>query len=403
MSESCITPLFEPPIRVLATVAFIGKFGETDGAINTYHRLGPYFQSLGASVDLVAYGPEDGLETIYPGVRLFCHKVRVPLPLDAERNVDPLVSFSPTARLIAKEPYQIVQTSSPDPIGLLAVATSRRLNIPMISIYHTALDEYTRIRVTRDWGEPIGNLAGGLMHNWLNWYSSQASLVLAPSQAVAEQLRSRITTPVEVLSRGIDADQFHPRHRNRSDERVRLIYVGRVTPEKNLRLLADLFGSRTDIDLVIAGKGIFEAELRAMMPHASFVGQLSGQELLTMYASGDIFVFPSKTDTLGNVVLEAMASGIPAVVFDALGPKELIDHGVTGFVAASDEQFARSVEQLIADGNLRRRMGAAARMSAESRSWYSIAHRLVSFYRQLVPNHPPGHREKPTAVAQVAP
>jgi alpha-1,6-mannosyltransferase len=164
--------------------------------------------------------------------------------------------------------------------------------------------------------------------------------------------------------------------------RVRALYVGRVAPEKNLDLLARVFAGRVDVDLTIVGDGPSSAELQQRLPGARFTGRLTGDALTSAYREADFFVFPSRTDTLGNVVLEAMASGLPAVVTDSMGPKELVDHGRTGFVAGSDAAFAAAVDTLVADRALRRAMGAAARRFAETRSWDAIFAQLLRYYEQ---------------------
>src|SRR5207247_1799225 len=128
--------------------------------------------------------------------------------------------------------------------------------------------------------------------------------------------------------------------------RVRALYVGRVAPEKNLDLLARAFAPPADAGLTIVGEGPSLPELRQRLPNAVFTGRLGGESLARAYADADYFVFPSRTDTLGNVVLEAMASGLPAIVSDRMGLKELVQDGVTGFVTRSDEDFAAAVRTL---------------------------------------------------------
>jgi glycosyltransferase involved in cell wall biosynthesis len=135
---------------------------------------------------------------------------------------------------------------------------------------------------------------------------------------------------------------------------------------------------------MVVGDGPYLAEMRRLLPDAIFTGRLTGQELLEAYADGDLFVFPSHTDTLGNVVLEAMSSGMPAVVTDSMGPKELVVNGDTGFVASTDDEFAAAVERLLGDHALRHKMGEAARCFAERRSWESIFVRLSAYYSEVL-------------------
>jgi glycosyltransferase involved in cell wall biosynthesis len=179
-------------------------------------------------------------------------------------------------------------------------------------------------------------------------------------------------------------DRFHPRFR-RPPARITALYVGRVSIEKDLDLLVRLFRQRRDVDLVIAGDGPYRNELRRLLPRAILPGFLAGEELSQAYASADVFLFPSKTDTFGNAVLEAMSSGVPAIVTDQMGPKELIRHGEDGFVASNEWEFRRCLEALIDRPSLRQAMGQSARKSALSRSWSAVFAQL--FQQYLLSSH----------------
>ena len=139
-------------------------------------------------------------------------------------------------------------------------------------------------------------------------------------------------------------------------------------------------------DVPIFARPLAPAELESRLPHAYFPGHQSGDALARWYASADVFVFPSTTETLGNVVLEALASGVPAVVVDRGGPQDLIDPGVTGFVARGNdpEDIAARVEMLLRDGTLRTRMGEAARAAAADRDWSAINGRLIESYGRVI-------------------
>jgi glycosyltransferase involved in cell wall biosynthesis len=371
-------------MRILAAVGYFGRFGEADGVVTTYSRLVPLFSRHGHRVDILTHGPEDGIETIAEGVQVISHKPRLAIPLDRERDLDPLFPFFFGGRVVKQRQYDLVQTSAPGPSGLAALQVARKQDLPVLALFHTAFDQYARIRIGRVLGRLAGNAMGAAMRRWITWYYNQADLVLAPSEYSRNELGSWITKPIEVLSRGIDTEHFHPRHRDRSDDRVRVLYVGRVAPEKNLKLLAEIFSSGVDADLTLVGGGPHLDYFRRLMPFASLPGVLLGESLLRTYASADIFAFPSHTDTLGNVILEAMASGLPVVVTDSMGPKELVEHGVTGLVATSDAQFSEYVKLLIRDSELRRRMGIAARESVKSRTWEVVFERLHGFHRRLV-------------------
>lgn len=378
-------------MRVLITVGFLGRNGETDGVATTYRHLIPFFERSGLAVDIVAYGPEDGVEE-RNGVRLFTHRPRLPLQVDPRRRIDVAFAGTRLARTLASEPVTLVQSSVPDPMGVWAGTVARRWRAPFVTLYHTALEDYAGIRARRRAGPVAGRAARGAMAWWLRRYFDSSDLVLAPARCVAEDLTRWLRPPAGVLGRGVDSEAFHPRKRRREGGRVRALYVGRVVPEKNLDLLVDVFAERTDVDLSIVGDGTALEAVRARLPRAVVPGRVVGEALAQTYADADFFVFPSRTDTLGNVVLEAMASGLPAVVTDDMGPKELVEPGRTGFVAHTDADFADAVDRLVEDVDRRRSMGAAARRFAETRSWEAIFGQLLQYYERVLAERRPAGR-----------
>jgi len=369
-------------MRVLITVGFLGRFGETDGVATTYRNLLPFYERSGLEADVLTYGPQDAtLGT--DRIRIHVHRPRAPLQIDPRRWIDLGFGATRLARELSAVRYDLVQSSTPDPMGAWAQGVARRA-CPFVAFYHTALAQYAAIRGRRAAGALGGRLLCRMMELWLQRYFDGADLILAPSRSVAQELAGHFRPPVSVLSRGVDSVAFDPAKRRRPAQRVRALYVGRVAPEKNLELLAPIFTERTGCELMIVGDGPHEYELKRLLPGALFAGRLEGEALARAYADADFFVFPSRTDTLGNVVLEAMASGLPVVVSDSMGPKELVDDGATGFVARSDEEFARAVATLASDGERRSSMGRAARRFAQTRSWAAIFDGLMGHYQRLV-------------------
>jgi glycosyltransferase involved in cell wall biosynthesis len=157
-----------------------------------------------------------------------------------------------------------------------------------------------------------------------------------------------------------------------------------VSREKNLALLTRVFSDRKDVRLKVVGDGPFLDEMRRRLPGASYAGFLEGEALSEAYASADFFVFPSMTDTFGNAVLEAMSSGLPVVVTDQMGPKELVHHGVNGFVVGSEQDFSEAVSCLARDGKLRREMGRCAEEEAMARSWPEVFRTLFKTYARIL-------------------
>jgi len=188
------------------------------------------------------------------------------------------------------------------------------------------------------------------------------------------------------MTRGVDSEVFHPRHRTCHDGILRLGFVGRVTPEKGVRLLPRIEQALLDAGIrnfriVIIGDGSEWEWLRSNLRTGVFPGVLLGQELAEEYANLDLFVFPSRTDTFGNVVQEAAASGVPAVVTTEGGPQHLIAPGVTGYAESKDATFVARVVELAFRREKLREMGEAARKLASNASWDRALEAVFEAYR----------------------
>ena len=219
----------------------------------------------------------------------------------------------------------------------------------------------------------------------MHWFYSQLDIVYVNSEHYRRCWIERgiPAEKIKILPRGLDTSLFHPSRRTdafrekfgaRNGEPV-LLYVGRISKEKDLDVLVarlpKLRENHPATRLVFVGDGPYLKELRDALPDAVFTGYLSGGELARAFASADIFVFPSTTDTFGNVVLEAMASGLPAIVSDTGGPRELVKNGVTGYITHSRdiEDFTSATERLLADPTLRETMRSNARAAVQNRDW----------------------------------
>ena len=176
---------------------------------------------------------------------------------------------------------------------------------------------------------------------------------------------------------------FHParrdatfwRERGLRDGEVAMLFVGRISKEKNLDTLVSaarrLADWKTPVRPIFIGEGPYMAEMKKLLPDAIFTGYLRGDLLACAYASADFFVFPSTTDTFGNVVLEAQACGLPVIVSDVGGPRDLVQHGKDGFItkALDAGELAEAIRRLSEDPGLRERLGSAARARVETRNW----------------------------------
>ena len=291
------------------------------------------------------------------------------------------LSFPPILQMldyVQRERFTEIIISTPGPVGLTALLAAKMLNLQTSGIYHTDFPQYIRI-LTED--SFLESVAWGYMH----WFYGQLDTVFVNSEEYKQSWIKRGFDPakLKILPRGLDSQLFHPNRRDpaffekfgASNGEVRLLYVGRVSREKDLDLLADAYRrlrkEGLPVQLFVVGHGPYAEALAKSLPEAFFTGYLKGTELATAYASADIFVFPSTTDTFGNVILEAQASGLPVVVSDSGGPKELVAHQANGLITKSHnlEDFTGAIRTLVTNRALRGRMADSARDSVTDRSW----------------------------------
>lgn len=310
------------------------------------------------------------------------------------------LSFPPILQIldyVQREGFSEIIISTPGAIGLTGVLAAKMLNLQMTGIYHTDFPEYIRI-LTED------RFLESLAWTYMRWFYGQQDTVYVNSEQYRRSWIERgiDAEKLKILPRGLDTELFNPARRDESfwdrfeirtsnaelrtlnleheivraaRRPARLLYVGRVSKEKDLDVLAGAYRQLRDeacpVKLFVVGTGPYSDGLAELVPEAVFTGYLAGEELATAYASADIFVFPSTTDTFGNVIIEAQASGLPVIVSDLGGPKELVDPGVNGLVTKANnvQDFAGAIRRLVTDAALRSRMGAAARESVMNRSW----------------------------------
>ena len=272
-----------------------------------------------------------------------------------------------------------IMAATPGPLGLSALAIARILKLPLWGTYHTALPQYTQY-LTED------PTMVQLVWKYIVWFYNQMDLIFVPSRSTAEELQEQGVNgeKMRIFPRGVNLQLFHPAKRNgflesqfQLKEGIKLLYVGRVSREKNLEILARVFKrlvlDHPDIHLVVVGDGHYLEEMRQELAGTpcTFTGYLQGEELAAAYASCNLFLFPSTTDTFGNVVLEAQASGLPVIVTDAGGPQENLIPGETGLVVSGDneESLLEAVRGLLAQPGKLRDMGSMARRYMEERSF----------------------------------
>ena len=295
------------------------------------------------------------------------------------------LSFPPLLQIIdhlQSGGFTEVIISTPGPVGLAALAAAKVLGLPTAGIYHTDFPEYVRI-LTED------GLMESLTWNYMHWFYAQLDTVYVNSDHYRRCWTDR-GIPAEklrILPRGLDTGLFHPgkkeedfwRRRGLREGEVGALYVGRVSREKNLDLFAAscrrLLASGVKVRPLVVGDGPYAPMMKELLPEGIYTGSLHREELAAAYASADFFVFPSTTDTFGNVVIEAQASGIPAIVSDVGGPKDLVEDGVDGFVTKGLDLDAltHAIATLCKEADLRKRMGEASRARVAEWDWTRAA------------------------------
>jgi glycosyltransferase involved in cell wall biosynthesis len=279
---------------------------------------------------------------------------------------------------VYEQGFSHLHSATPGPIGLAALGIAKILKLPIYGTYHTAFPQYAKVFTGDDAMED-------LMWRYMVWYYNHMDKVFVPSRYTGQELIEKGINPekITLFTRGVDTSRFTPAKRNGILKSYglnggpSLLYVGRISKEKNLPILAEAFkrlsANHPNLNLVMTGDGPYTEEMRQHLSGTKtvFTGVLKGEELASLYASCDMFVFPSTTDTFGNVILEAQASGLPVIVTNQGGPHENVEHNKTGLIVddVDAEKLIQATETLLRDEPNRLRMAHAARNAMESRSY----------------------------------
>lgn len=295
---------------------------------------------------------------------------------------------SRVARELAAWRPSLVHIATPFGIGLVARRAAMALGVPMVTSYHTSFSQYAAFY-------QLGKLSAPGW-SFLRWFHNSGLRTYCPSNAIREELSDRGFHNTRIWGRGVDMSRFSPTRRSDAmrtrfgagPDTVVVAYVGRIAAEKGLAVAAAAMRrleNEPSLRFVVVGEGPFEKRLRELAPADTvFTGRLAGAELSEAYASADIFVFPSTTDTFGQVLLEAMASGLPVVAADAGPTREVLGDGAGVLVPPGDDDaLAAEVRRLAANPAERARMTAAALRAASGRSWASVFDDLVRDYNEV--------------------
>lgn len=361
---------------------FTDTYHEINGVSNTFRRIVAEFSRRGIPLHVYTYGnnplpnPTDLVQ-----VREFSHGPSLPyyehLRWELWPNRRVARSFLDQHR---HTPYRGVHIASPSSMGWMGRILARRAGIPLLGSYHTHIAHYIIYR------SPVARRL--LVHytwKYLGWFYRTCKVLMVPTPQVARDLEAHsIHLPTDIFTRGIDSEAFSPAHRTRASDSPTVLYVGRLSKEKSVELLPELLKG-VSADVMIVGDGPERAWLESALPHATFTGYCRGAELARHYANADVLLFPSRSDTFGNVVLEAMSSGVVPIVADATGPRDFVTHGDNAFVGKNETEMKQALRTLLSDPHLRRAMSERARAYAETCDWEVAVNQLVSAYDRVCP------------------
>lgn len=377
---------------------FSDSFHEVNGVARTCREFARFAHEKQHPFFSVRTGPETRhvVENAFETYELKNSPAVVHLEKDLSFDCFFLRHRAPLLNALSRFRPDLIHVTGPSHCGFLGVILAHQLRIPLVASWHTNLHEYAEqrfrtllSRVPDALRDPLARIAGASSFYLALRFYRLARLLFAPNPELVEMLALKTGRPTHRMHRGIDSDLFSPERRERSDEEFVIGYVGRLSAEKNVRMMAELERVLVQRGIgnyrfLIVGDGSERSWLAANMKRCQLPGILLGTQLARAYANMDAFVFPSRTDTFGNVVLEAMTSGVPPIVTASGGPKYLIDSEKTGYVAQDVEECACCVMALNESPALRRQMAIAARAAAAAFSWNAVFERVYQVYGEAI-------------------
>ena len=377
---------------------FPDSFLEVNGVAMTSNKYVGYAREHGYPFLCIHAGKKT--ETRNDGsVRYVCLKRSpVSFTMDEDLAYDPL--FQRHANRVLRELMEfkpdVMHITGLNDVSIIGAYLAWKLKIPLVGSWHTNLHEFAARRLTKIFSflpaGPLGKITKFTERKILDGavlYYKMPKVLLAPNQELVDLLSGGTGREARLMIRGVDTDSFSPEKRKADDNIFRLGFVGRLRAEKNVRLLADIekdliAAGKTNFRFLIIGDGNEREWLEKNLKNAEFTGFLEGEELACGYADMDVFIFPSETETFGNVAQEAMASGVPVICSDQGGPKFIVRHGETGFVAKDRSEFSKYVLRLMGDPDEFLRMKRSSRAFALSRSWEAVFDGVYDAYRHAI-------------------
>lgn len=390
---------------------FTDSFHETNGVALTSRQFAAFAKSRYYPFFSVHPGPETahwkrcGFETFEIANGRFLLHLEHDLVFDLQFRRH----YAKLRKAVAAFEPDLLHVTGPGHVGMLGAFLAHDLKVPMVASWHTNVHEFGGRRLAKiaPWmGSSVIHHVESVSMTLAARFYALAKLLFAPNAELCDKLALRTRKPVRMMQRGVEPDLFSPERRPQGDRPFTIGYTGRLSAEKNVRMLAALdqklrSAGVQNYQFLIVGEGSERAWLRENLPGAVLPGLLHGEDLARAYASMDVFVFPSETDTFGNVILEAAASGVPSIVSPRGGPKFLIEPGRSGFIAESLDDYCSAVSRLIQNEDLRRGMGREARESALRRTWPAVFERVYRDYGHIFPMGLPDRPTMPKTLRSV--
>lgn len=385
-------------ISNLRVAFFADSYLEVNGVAMTANRLVDFARRRDYPFLCIHAGPQTELKINGSVTDLSLRRSPLAIPLDETLAYDPLFQrhTNRVLRQLMEFKPDVIHITGFNDVSIIGSYLAWKLKLPLLASWHTNVHEFAATRARGVLSvfpqrvvDPIANtLEKGIMKG-AGLYYRMPKVILSPNQELIDELGRRTNRVSKLMARGVDADLFTPARRTAEDNIFRIGYVGRLRAEKNVRVLVDvekvfLDAGVDDFEMLIVGEGTERPYLERHMRKARFTGFLDGERLAGAFANMDVLVFPSETDTFGNVVTEGNASGVPAIVSDKGGPKFIVREGETGYIAKTPEEFARYAMSLYRNRDHLTRMKQASRESALSRSWDSIFESVYDAYEETI-------------------
>jgi phosphatidylinositol alpha 1,6-mannosyltransferase len=377
-------------------------YHEVDGVAQTSRQFEAFARRQEIPFLMVHAGPRDEISSSGPVTRVQLPRSPVKFPLDRAHDYDLLFlrHYRTLEPLLRDFRPDVVQITGPSDVGTLGAYVAHKMKIPLAATWQTNIHQYARRRMAaavsflpKDVAGKLADVAERLSFRASARFYHIPRLLFAPNQEMIRVLEAATGKPCYLMSHAVDTEVFSPEFRDRAEGPFRIGYVGRLTAEKSVRTLARLEqalldrGNR-DFSFTVVGEGAEQEWLRNNMRQAEFTGVLTGAELSRTFANFDVLAFPSETDTFGLVVLEAFASGVPAVVTDRGGPQYTVRHGRSGYVARDFDEFVEHTARLMDEPELLSAMRAAARQQALETSWDRIFEGMYEAYERCLASVP---------------